>query len=364
MGKTIKKDSIPEYLKKDAKGYGKIIKTGAEVLKEKSGYEVIPVSPAIDIALGGGIKEGSWVTLTGDPKSGKTTTAMQIACNCQEMGRNVIYIDAEGRFKDMNFQVDGLDPEKMSIMAPEDKPIPAEKFLEWGYLMMSHPDNHGAVLIIDSISSLIPEKELDNDFSPGRAGLPKILSIFTKKMGQLLPRQRGLIIAITHYIANTSGFGKAKMADGGNKIQYQADTRMEIRNGGKDCPAIKYWDDENGKRIGQQINWGIICSSMGPPGGNVQSYIRYGRGIDKTQEIIELALDLGFIDKAGAWISCPFLLMKKDIVKKINPDVDINDDEAIIKAFKFQGQSKLYNFISDHPELVTILKSMILESLS
>jgi RecA/RadA recombinase len=168
---------IPEYLKKSSKDYGRIIKTGAEVLKEKSDYEVISVGPAIDIALGGGIKEGSWVTLTGDPKSGKTTTAMQIACNVQKMGRNVIYVDAEGRFKDMNFQVDGLDPEKMLIMAPEDKPIPAEKFLEWAYLMMSHPDNYGAILIIDSISSLIPSKELDGDFSPSRAGLPKILSM-------------------------------------------------------------------------------------------------------------------------------------------------------------------------------------------
>ena len=91
----------------------------------------------------------------------------------------------------------------MTIVAPEDTPIPAEDFLDVAYKMMSHPDYYGAVLIIDSISSLMPKKELDGDFSPTRAGLPKILSIFTKKIGQLLPRQHGLIIAITHYIANT-----------------------------------------------------------------------------------------------------------------------------------------------------------------
>ena len=339
-------NKLPDYLKKSAKDYGQIIKTGAEVLQEKSNYEIISVGPAIDIALGGGIKEGSWVTLTGDPKSGKTTTAMQIAANCQKLGRNVIYIDAEGRFKDMNFQVDGLDPEKMLIMAPEDKPIPAEKFLEWAYLMMSHPDNHGAAVIIDSISSLIPEKELDNDFSPGRAGLPKILSIFTKKVGQLLPRQRGLVIAITHYIANTSGFGKAKMADGGNKIQYQADTRMEIAGGGEKVSAVKFWDDDDGKKIGQLVNWKIICSSMGPPGGQVQSYIRYGHGIDKTQEILTLALDIGLINKSGAWFTCSFLEMYKDIAKEIFPDIDVENDEELfsIKAGKFQGQNKLYDF--------------------
>ena len=175
-------------------------------MEEKSNYKTISVSPAIDLALGGGIREGCWLTLTGDPKSGKTTTAMQIAANCQKEGRPIIYVDAEGRLKDMNFQVDGFDPEKIQIIGPEDKPLPAEELLKWAYQLMSDPENHGAVLIIDSISSLIPEKELDGDFTPGRAGLPKVLSIFTKKIGQLLPRQRGLVIAITHYIANTGGF--------------------------------------------------------------------------------------------------------------------------------------------------------------
>ena len=79
-------------------------------LEEKKNYKTISISPAIDIALGGGIKEGSWLTLTGDPKSGKTTTAMQIAANCQKEGRPIIYLDVEGRLKDMNFEVHDLDP--------------------------------------------------------------------------------------------------------------------------------------------------------------------------------------------------------------------------------------------------------------
>ena len=244
-------------------------------------------------------------------------------------------------YEDLNFEVRDLDPEKMKIIHPEDKPLSAEEFLDVAHKLMSHPDYHGAVLIIDSISSLIPEKELDGDFSPGRAGLPKILSIFTKKIGQLLPRQRGLVIAITHYIANTGGFGKAKLSDGGNKIQYQADTRMEIAGGGEKVPAIKPWEDSSKNRIGQIVNWKIICSSMGPPGGQVQSYIRYGHGIDRTQEILELSLDLGFIDKSGAWFSC----------------------ESLWEG-KLQGQDKVYNFLKEKPELVDTLQSKIEEALA
>ncbi len=296
-----------------------------------------------------------------------TTTAMQIAVNCQKEGRPIIYLDAEGRLKDMNFQVEDFDTSKIHIIAPVDKPLSAEIFLEAAYKMMSHPDYMGAVLIIDSVSSLIPQKEIEGDFSPGRAGLPKILSIFTKKIGQLLPKQRGLVIAITHYIANTGGFGKAKMSDGGNKIQYQADTRMEIAGSGQDRPAVKIWVDENGSRIGQIVNWKIVCSSCGPPGGQVQSYIKYGKGIDKVQESIQIGLDLGLISQSGAWFSCNFVTYNvdgdkdfKQILEKARPDIDVDDEKELlsIKGFKFQGQMKLYNFMEKNPELMDLLKRM------
>jgi len=352
-----------DYVQKLIKEYGNIIINGNELLEEQKNLKVISVSPAIDLALGGGIREGSWVTLTGDPKSGKTTTAMQIACNCQKEGRPIIYLDVEGRLKEMNFEVPDLDPAKMKIIHPEDKPIPAEDFLDIAYKLMSHPDFHGSVLIIDSISSLMPAKELDGDMSAGRAGLPKILSVFTKKMGQLLPRQRGLVIAITHYIANTSGFGKAKMADGGNKIQYQADTRMEIAGGGEKVSAVTPWVNTKGDRIGQAVNWKIVCSSMGPPGGNVQSWIRYGKGIDKVQEVIILAMDVGMIEKAGAWMTCSFMNELPELVKKIKPDVDVSDPEAVSKAFKFQGQDNLYGFFAENPEVGVELERMIKEML-
>jgi recombination protein RecA len=355
------KDKEPEYLSKILKEYGNIISSGNDILEEKKNYKVISVSPAIDIALGGGIREGTWLTLTGDPKSGKTTTAMQIAANCQKDGRPIIYLDVEGRLKDMNFEVKDLDPSKMKIIHPEDKPLPAEDFLDVAHKLMSHPDYHGAVLIIDSISSLMPAKELDGDMTPGRAGLPKILSIFTKKMGQLLPRQRGLIIAITHFIANTAGFGAAKMADGGSKIQYQADTRMEIKSGGEKVSAVTPWTNNNQERIGQVINWKILCSSMGPPGGQVQSWIRYGHGIDKIQEILILAMDLGMINKAGAWMTCSFMADDKKLVSKLKPDVNVENPEEIEKAFKFQGQDSLYNFFLQNPAAFELLEKKIKE---
>jgi recombination protein RecA len=375
--KTKTKDnklSVPSYLDKTIKEYGQILKKGTDVLKDKQDLKVISISPAIDVGLGGGVTEGSWITLTGDPKSGKTTTALQIAKNCQDDGRVIIYLDAEGRLKKMNFELAGLDPEKMIIISPEDKPVSAEQFLDIAYKMLSDPEYHGAVLIIDSISSLIPQKEIDADFGSYRAGLPKILSVFTKKVGQLLPSQRGLVIAITHFIANTSGYGQAKMADGGNKIQYQVDTRMEIRGGGGKS-AVTAWTDSNGTQIGQIVNWKVLCSSMGPPGGFIESYIRYGHGIDKVKEIMSLGLDLGFVSKRGAWYTLDFMLstetkvakwpvgMATNLIEKGLTNEDMTDEE-LRKAFTTQGEFKLYELLVSNTDIVELLTKLVMEAIN
>ena len=356
-----KKDSItPAFLKDTVKQYGEILKSGTQVMQEKKDYKVISISPALDIGLGGGQLEGSWMTLSGPPKCGKTTTAMQIAANVQKE-RKIIYVDAEGRLKGLNFQIEGLDPEKFIIIAPDGPPLPAEVLLQTAYELMSHPDYHGAILIIDSISSLIPMRELEGDMESKRPGLPRILSTFTKKMGQLLPTQRGLVIAITHIISNPSGYGKSSHADGGVKIQYQADTRLEVGSA-TGVSAIAPWIETSGERIGQVINWKVVCSSMGSPGGNIKSYIRYGKGIDKIKEVIEISQDVGLIIQAGSWFSFPFLAdteKGRKLAESIKPELKGVDRDKVIGSFKIQGADKAYDFICDHQHAVKILTEEI-----
>jgi len=122
---------------------------------------------------------------------------------------------------------------------------------------------------------------------------------------------------------------------------------------------VSPWENSNKERIGQAVNWQVICSSMGAPGGQVRSWIRYGHGVDKTQEVLMLAQDLGMILKSTAWFTCTFMLECKDLIKEINLDLNTDDDEAILKAFKFQGQDRLYNFLHENPKLVDMLEQKI-----
>lgn len=279
-------------------------------------------------------EDGLYIT-SGFNVTHNTTTAMQMASNAQKEGRKVIYVNTEGRLDVKNFDVEGLDTEKMIIITSDKKPLSAEEFLDIVEQLISLEENRGAVCIIDSLSSLTPKKELEEDITGTmRPGLPKILSNFCKKAGQIVPNNDIIMIAITHIITNTSGYGVPRMADGGVKIQYQADTRMEVEK-------IEPWVSGEAQ-IGQAVNWKIFYSCLGG-NGKCQSWIRYGHGIDSTQELIILGEELGFIEASGAWYKLAFT---DKVDKKIN------------------GQAAVYNFLKENPDLLLELDKKIKEALA
>lgn len=217
------------------KEFGKVISAGIDLVASKRDLRTLSVSPALDLALNGGMLEGSWNLISGDPKTGKSTTCLQICKNAQDEDRPVIYIDAESRLKTYNLEgTQGLDLEKIQVVhGPEDgDQLSAEDFLKICESMIKMPKNKGAVCVIDSCSSLVPRSELEEDPSASlRASLPKLLSHWVKKNSQVVVKNKIIVLIITHYITNTSGYGKVKVPDCGVMVLYQADTRMDIANG-------------------------------------------------------------------------------------------------------------------------------------
>lgn len=325
------------------KAFGKVVSKGSELLSAKADLKPISVSPALDLALNGGILEGSWTIISGDPKTGKSTTCLQICKNAQDEGRPVIYIDGESRLKAYNLVgIEGLDLEKIQIIhSPEDgESLSAEDFLNIAESLMKRPENNGAVCVVDSCSSLVPRAELEESASASlRASLPKLLSHWIKKVSQTVVKNKIIVLIITHYITNTSGYGKVKIPDCGVMVQYQADTRIDIAK-------IEPWE-ENNKKIGQLVHWKISCSSMGASGSECTSYIKYNKGIDKEKEIIELAESFGIVDKAGAWYSIPFL----------------DGAEGFDEPPKFQGQTKIYDFLVERKDIFKLIQNKVEEML-
>lgn len=365
-----KKAKVTEFLD-DAisnqiiKKYGAIVESGNQVLATLENYKTIGISPALDIALGGGLREGQCVAMTGDPKTGKTTTALYFAAKAQAAGKNVIYFNTEGRLTKENFRgIKGLDVDKIKIVqATDQQPIvSAETYLNAIETYIKNtPD---LVAIIDSASNMVPQDELDGEIRSGvRNLLPRLLSMFFKRISGDVSRMKAICIFITHNIANTSGsrYAPAKMADCGNMLQFQVGTNMIITHRGK-------WEvpKESGNHVGQVANWVIKTSAAGGrPNSTAESWIKYGVGIDESQEIAQIASEFAMISRSGAWYTITCAVENKDdpVIKNwlMQNDVNADNDEDIERAFKFQGMDKVTTFLEENEEITQFIYEQIRE---
>lgn len=324
-----------EILDDIIKKYGNgVVLHGQDLIEHPK--SIIRVSPAIDVMLGGGIPEGTFSIFTGPPKCGKSLTALVICRNAQIDGRPCYYLNIEGRIKSRDVSgITGLDTSKLVIIgSTKGKILSAEEYLQIAEQIAKDVPN--SVIIIDSISALCTEKELTNDVGEaGRNSVHLLLSNFCKKISNIVSVNNNIIIAITHLIANTSGWGASVTESGGNKIKYQSDIRIRAKN-------FEKWtvsDDENSKQIGQKVNWTAETTAIVGPGRTAVSYIKYGYGIDEVAELVSLGKTLGFITTAGPWTYFKFL-----------------DDGS-----KFQGFDKALSALSSNKDHQEALRNKIYE---
>lgn len=302
--------------------------------KEK---KIIPISPKLDLGLSGGFPSGTIGIISGPPKGGKTTTVLTICANAQKPengGKKIYYIDVECRIDAKTLQgIHGLDlsPNKFQIIrSKKDQIFNAEDFLEEAERLLKTEPN--IMVVIDSTSSLCSLSEGTSEISSQfRSPTGKLLATFSRKIAGTVPAQDSIVVYITHVIANTSGYGSSWMADSGQKIQFACHIKLLLKG------YTKWMDGEN--QIGQIIKYDVVYSALGAPGATVESYLRYGYGLDDVMEYIEMAIDCGIIEKGGAWFTLSYL----------DP------------APKLQGQNKLRDHMINNPKDYTVLRNKIKE---
>jgi recombination protein RecA len=325
-------------LKDDVKkNFGNEVIQSASALMDRESV-VIPLSPALDMVLGGGIPEGSFCVLTGQPKCGKTTTSLDFAATAQKSEyqgslkkpRHVYYLNIEGRLKKRDLQgIKDLDMDRFDIIgSQEGKILHGEEYLQIAERIIN--EEPGSILIIDSYSAICTAAEITSDMDKmQRADGAKLLAKFCRKVANVIPVNKNVVIGITHLMGNPTGYGAEFKEKSGQAIAYQTDIKMRAK-------TFKPWTLTDNTQIGQTVEWQVLCSALSPPGGTTTSYIRYGDGIDKITEIMMLAIDIGIIAKGGAWYS-----------------FDIDGEKK-----KFQGTEKLRKFFVDNPDAYdTILET-------
>ena len=282
------------------KEYGNVIHDPSSITDQK--LQIISVSPKIDIALGGGVPEGSLFIMTGPEKVGKTLTALTFCANAQQDNRKIYYGNVEGRLRKRD--IEGIkeldsDPEKIKIIgSTQGNILSAEKYLGiFDQIIHTQPNT---ICVIDSFSALASDAELTGDLSDQQVmNVQKILAKFCRRMAPALPINKVTVVGITHLMANVSTFGrgKAKVEKSGTALKYQVDVKLHASH----MSSIMQGDTQ----IGQTIHWQVVTSAIGPPGQKIDSHIKYGRGIWKEMELADLLIDFGIVKKSGAWLTLP-----------------------------------------------------------
>ncbi|MCR5299524.1 MAG: recombinase RecA [Erysipelotrichaceae bacterium] len=287
-----KEQLLDDALKQIIKQYGKgsVMRLG-----ERSSVDVDAISSgslAIDACLGvGGFPRGRIVEIFGPESSGKTTLALHAIAECQKGGGKAAFIDAEHAIDPTYAKALGVDVDELILSQPDS----GEQALEIAELLI----RSGAIdmIVIDSVAALVPQAELDGEMGDQNVGLhARLMSKAMRKLAGAISGNNCSAIFINQLREKVGViYGNPEVTTGGRALKFYATIRIEVRK----SEAIK-----NGSNIiGNKVNVKVVKNKVAPPFKTTQVEIYYGEGISHYSEIVELGVEAGIIDKAGAWYS-------------------------------------------------------------
>ncbi len=249
-------------------------------------------SLGLDVALGiGGLPKGRIVEIYGPESSGKTTLTLQVIAEAQKSGGTCAFIDAEHALDPIYAQNLGVDIENLLVSQPDT----GEQALEICDMVV----RSGAVdvVVIDSVAALTPKAEIEGDMGDHHVGLQaRLMSQALRKMAGNIKNSNTLVIFINQIRMKIGVmFGSPETTTGGNALKFYSSVRLDIRRIG----AIKEGDEI----VGNETRVKVIKNKVAPPFKQTEFQIMYGKGIYRMGEVVDMGVQLGLVDKAGAWYS-------------------------------------------------------------
>ena len=249
-------------------------------------------SLTIDIALGiGGLPCGRVVEIYGPEASGKTTLTLQVIAEAQKNGKTCAFVDAEHALDPIYASKLGVNIDELLVSQPDT----GEQALEICDMLVRSGGID--VVIVDSVAALTPKAEIEGDMGDSHVGLQaRLMSQALRKLTGNIKRSNTLCIFINQIRMKIGVmFGSPETTTGGNALKFYSSVRLDIRRIG----AVKEGDEV----VGNETRVKVVKNKVAPPFKQAEFMIRYGEGISKEAELIDLGVKQKLVDKAGAWYS-------------------------------------------------------------
>ncbi len=308
-------------------GKGTIIKMGENPKMNVSAVSTGSIS--LDMALGiGGLPKGRIIEVYGPESSGKTTLTLHAIAEVQKAGGEAAFIDAEHALDPVYAKHLGVDIDNLLVSQPDS----GEQALEICDALV----RSGAIdiVVIDSVAALVPQQEIDGDMGASHVGLQaRLMSQALRKLSGTIAKTNCIVIFINQLREKVGViYGNPETTTGGRALKFYSSVRIEIRK----SESIKDGSDV----VGNRVKCKVVKNKVAPPFKTAEFDILYGTGISKASEIVDMAVELGIIEKSGAWFSYEGSRLAQG---RDNARIAINNDPALMaeleQKIKEQGEA-------------------------
>lgn len=325
----------------------KLLQAATNKLKKQLGEDVVldldkPIvveriptgSLVLDLFTGGGIAKGRITELFGEPSSGKSSFAYSLCAQAQKQqpDKLVLYLDTEQAVSLDYMEEFGVkvDPSHLIFSQPdtiEESFTILEEYVRTGLI---------SLVVLDSVGSSITEAQKSKGFTEHTLGsLAKKMSEGLNKLKSLLNETNTPLLAINTVYDKMSMYGGVE-TKGGKALKFYASQRISITK--RDLVA----EDDSEDILGQVIRVKLIKSKISKPYVDAETLLIFGQGFDEYTEIVDIAVNKGFINKGGAWFNF------------LTPDgVEI----------KLQGKAKVIDYFKNSEKDFQFYKKKVLDSM-